>query len=174
MIKTLFALLIVITFSVAAFPQDKVNFSDFEFNPQFRSIQIDASTGFYVSKIGGAFDYDMYSNKNKKYSWASLGFRAGVDHIIFSEIRKNNYGPYTQINTYLRASIEGQIIRFDVFGGGLYQIASKSGTEKLNKFILKTGFDFKIKITQNYGIILNGGLSTGEYYLGIGLFLSFN
>ena len=172
MIKTLFALLIVITFSVASFSQDKVELSDFEFNPQFRSVQLDGSFGIWSKKIGGAFDYDLFSNRNKKQSWLSLGFRTGADVIWLSEM-SGDYSPITHINLYARSSIEGAIIRLDAYGGGAYQFISKESTKAKNELVFKGGLDFKVKLSPNAGLLLNFGLSTGESYFGLGIYLSF-
>ncbi len=170
--KTLFALFIIITFSASSFSQDKVVLADFEFNPQFRSVQLDGSFGIWSKKIGGALDYDIFSNRNKKQSWLSVGFRTGADVIWLSEI-SGDYSPVTHVNLYTRSSIEGQILRIDIYGGGAYQFISKESTKAKNELIFKGGLDFKVKLTPYTGLLLNLGLSTGESYFGLGIYFGF-
>jgi hypothetical protein len=170
--KTIIAVLLLIIYYSTSFSQDKVELYDFEFNPQFRSVQLDGSFGIWSKKIGGAFDYDLFSNKNKKQSWLSLGLRTGVDVIWLSEIL-GNYSPVKHINIYARSSIEGEIIRLDAYGGGAYQFISKESTKAKNELVFKGGLDFKVKLSPYTGLLLNFGLSTGESYFGLGIYLSF-
>lgn len=164
-------ILFIIFYSVSSFAQNKVEFSDFEFNPKFRSVQLDGSFGIWSKKVGGAIDYDLFSNRNKKQSWLSLGFRIGADVIWLSET-SGDYSPITHINGYARTSIEGEIIRLDLYGGGAYQFISKESTKAKNKFVIKGGLDFKVKLSPYTGLLLNLGLSTGESYFGLGVYIS--
>lgn len=75
--KIIFAVLIFVIYTSNIYSQNKTDSSDFESNPQFRSVQIDASTLIYVTKIGAAIDYDLFSNHNKSKIWQSLGLRFG-------------------------------------------------------------------------------------------------
>jgi len=171
MSKIIFSLLFVICFSSPSFSQNKVEFSDFEFNPHFRSVQLDGSFGIWSKKVGGAIDYDLFSNKNKKQSWLSVGFRTGADIVWLSGI-SGDYSPITHINGYARTSVEGEIIRLDLYGGGAYQFISKESTKAKNQFVLKGGLDFKVKLSPYTGLLLNFGLSTGESYFGLGVYVS--
>jgi hypothetical protein len=170
--KTIIAVLLLIIYYSTSFSQDKVELSDFEFNPQFRSVQLDGSFGIWSKKIGGAFDYDLFSNRNKKQSWLSVGLRTGADVIWLSEMF-GNYSPITHINLYARSSIEGEIIRLDAYGGSAYQFISKESTKAKNELVFKGGLDFKVKLSPYTGLLLNFGLSTGESYFGLGIYLSF-
>jgi hypothetical protein len=169
--KTFIAIILLIIFYSNAFSQNKVELYDFEFNPQFRSVQLDGSFGIWSKKVGGAIDYDLFSNRNKKQSWLSLGFRTGADVIWLSEILVD-YSPVTHINGYARTSIEGEIIRLDLYGGCAYQFISKESTKAKNEFVFKGGLDFKVKLSPYTGLLLNLGLSTGESYFGLGVYIS--
>ena len=90
-----------------SYSQNKADTSDFEYNPQFRSVQIDASSIVFVTKIGGAIDFDLFSNRNKDKTWRSLGFRFGADEIWKSTVGGPEDGsPFTNINGLARLSIE--------------------------------------------------------------------
>ena len=167
-----FLISIIFFLCSSAFSQDKIEFTDFEFNPEVRSVQLDGSFGIWSIKVGGAFDYDLFSNRNKRYSWFSLGTRLAADVILLSEFY-GNYSPVIHYNTYARASIEGETIRLDLYGGGAYQTISKESTKAKNQFILKGGLDLKVKLSTFTGLLLNIGLSTGVSYFGIGTYLSF-
>ena len=169
--KTIFTIILLILFYSASYSQNKVELYDFEFNPKFRSVQLDGSIGIWSKKIGGAIDYDLFSNRNKKNSWLSVGFRAGADVIMLSET-SGDYSPVTHINGYARTSIEGEIIRLDLYGGGAYQFISKESTKAKNQMVLKGGLDLKFKISPYAGLLLNLGLSTGESYFGLGIYIS--
>ncbi|MFZ4589920.1 MAG: hypothetical protein ACOYN6_02915 [Ignavibacteria bacterium] len=170
--KTIIAVLLLIIYYSASFSQDKVELYDFEFNPQFRSVQLDGSFGIWSKKIGGAIDYDLFSNRNKKQSWLSVGLRTGADVIWLSEM-SGDYSPVTHINLYARSSIEGEIIRLDAYGGSAYQFISKESTKAKNELVFKGGLDFKVKLSPYTGLLLNFGLSTGESYFGLGIYLAF-
>jgi hypothetical protein len=171
MSKIIIALLFVICFATSAFSQNKVELSDFELSPQFRSVQLDGSFGIWSKKIGGVIDYDIFCNSNKKNSWLSVGFRSGVDVIWLSEI-SGDYSPITHINAYARSSIEGAILHIDAYGGTAYQFISKESTKAKNQMVLKGGLDLKVKLSPYTGVLLNIGLSTGESYFGSGIYLS--
>ncbi len=93
--------------------------------------------------------------------------------IWLSEL-SGDYSPVTHINAYARTSIEGEIIRIDAYGGTAYQFISKKSTKAKNELVLKGGLDLKVKLTPNAGLLLNFGLSTGESYFGLGIFLTSN
>jgi len=169
--KTIITIILLIIFYSTSYPQNKVELYDFEFNPGFRSVQLDGSIGIWSTKIGGAIDYDLFSNINKKQSWLSVGFRSGADVIWLSELL-GDYSPITYINGYARTSIEGEIIRIDLYGGGAYQFISKESTKAKNQMVLKGGLDLKAKLTPYAGLLLNLGLSTGESYFGLGIYIS--
>jgi hypothetical protein len=169
--KTFVTIILFNIFCSTSYPQNKVELYDFEFNPGFRSVQLDGSFGIWSKKVGGAIDYDIFSNRNKKQSWLSVGFRAGADVIWLSEI-SGDYSPVTHINGYARTSIEGEIIRLDLYGGGAYQFISKESTKAKNQMVLKGGLDFKVKLSPYSGLLLNFGLSTGESYFGLGVYIS--
>jgi hypothetical protein len=158
-------------FCTSVFSQEKVELSDFEFNPQFRSVQLDGSLGIWSKKAGGAVDYDIFSNRNKKYSWMSVGFRLGTDVIWLSKL-SGDYSPVTQVDGYIRTSIEGEILRIDAYGGTAYQFISKESTKAKNQMVLKGGLDLKLKLSNYAGLLLNFGLSTGESYFGVGIYIS--
>ena len=114
-----------------SYTQNKVDTSDFEYNPQFRSVQIDASSIVFVTKIGGAIDFDLFSNRNKDKTWRSLGFRFGADEIWKSTVGGPEDGsPFTNINGLARLSIEGKIVQLDTYAGTTLQFESGSGTGK--------------------------------------------
>ena len=114
-----------------SFAQNKTDTSDFEYNPQFRSVQIDASSIVFVTKIGGAIDFDLFGNRNKDKTWLSLGFRFGADEIWKSTVGGPEDGsPFTNINGLARLSIEGKIVQLDTYAGTTLQFESGSGTGK--------------------------------------------
>lgn len=167
----LFAVLIILVFTNISNAQDKVDTSDFEFNPEFRNVQVDASTIVFVTKIGGAIDFDLFSSRNKENTWQSLGFRFGADEIWKSTVGGPEDGsPFTNINGLARLSIEGKIVRLDTYAGTALQFESGSGTGKV---YLKAGGDLKLKLTPNLGFLINGALCKKSSYFGIGVFISY-
>lgn len=84
--RIIFLVIMISVIANISYTQNKVDTSDFEYNPQFRSVQIDASSIVFVTKIGGAIDFDLFSNRNKDKTWRSLGFRFGADEIWKSTV----------------------------------------------------------------------------------------
>ncbi len=172
--KFIFAVLIFLVYASAIYSQNKTDKSDFESNPQFRSVQLDASSLIFVTKIGAAIDYDLFSNRNKSHTWQSLGLRFGADRIWKSTVGGSVSGsPFTNLNAFARLSIEGKSARFDAYTGGTYQIFTNEGSEYKDNVYLKAGAEVKIKLTPNLGIIGNGALCSSSSYLGLGLYISF-
>ena len=164
--RIIFAVLMISVFANISFAQNKADTSDFEFNPQFRSVQADASTIVFITKIGGAIDFDLFSNRNKEKAWQSLGFRFGADGIWKGTPGGPEHGsPFTNINGFARLSIEEKIIRLDIFAGTALQFESGSSAGKI---YLKAGGDLKFKLTPNLGFIINGALCTKSTYIGAG------
>jgi len=173
--KIIFAFLISVIYTSNIYSLNKTDSSDFESNPQFRSVQIDASTLIYVTKIGAAIDYDLFSNHNKSNTWQSIGLRFGADRIWKGTVGGSDQGsPFTNLDAYLRLSIEGKTIRIDAFGGGAYQFVTNGGSDNKEKVYLKAGADLKIKLTPNLGIIGNGALCSGSSYLGLGFYITYS
>lgn len=173
--KMIIAVLIFLLYTTNIYSQTKTNPSDFESNPQFRSVQFDASSIIFVTKIGAAIDYDLFSNSNKSHTWQSLGLRFGADRIWKSTVGGSVSGsPFTNINTFARLSIEGKSARFDVYAGGTYQIFTNGGSDYKDKIYLKTGAEVKVKLTPNFGIIGNGALCSGSSYLGLGIYITYS
>lgn len=174
--KILFALLIVIAISANVYSQEKYDAPKFELKPQFRSIQIDASTIIYITKFGAALDVDIFSGKNKDKSWHSIGFRTGLDYLAKGTPGGSVSGsPFTQINGYLfRISSDTKAVRFDAYAGGAYQFSSDSYSDSKKGLFLKGGVDLKIKFTPNVGLFLNGAFCTGESYAGVGLYITYS
>lgn len=169
--RILFALIIVIIFSSLAFSQEKVDMSGFRTNPQFRSVQLDASSVFFITKLGAALDVDLFSNKSKTREWHALGFRLSADYIRKTNaVEPYSGSPFTHINAYARFSSESKSAELDLFGGGAYQFVSKTSSSKKEAVYLKVGFDMKLKLTPYFGLLLNGALSS-ESYLGLGMFV---
>ena len=138
--KILFAVLIFIIYTSNIYSQNKTDSSDFESNPQFRSVQIDASTLIFVTKIGAAIDYDLFSSHNKSKTWQSLGLRFGADRILKGTVGGSVTGsPFTNLNVFARLSIEGKTARLDAFGGGAYQFVTNGGSDMREKVYLKVG-----------------------------------
>ena len=105
--RIIFLVIMILVIANISFAQNKTDTSDFEYNPQFRSVQIDASSIVFVPKIGGAIDFDLFSNRNKDKTWRSLGFRFGADEIWKSTVGGPEDGsPFTNINGLARLSIE--------------------------------------------------------------------
>lgn len=173
--KTIVAVLIFLIYTSYIHAQTKTDSSDFESNPQFRSIQLDASSIIYVTKIGASIDYDLFSNRNKNQTWQSLGLRFGADRILKGTAGGPSTGsPFTNLNAFARLSIEGKNVRIDAFGGGAFQFATNGGSNYKDKIYLKVGADLKIKLTPNLGIIGNGALCSGSSYLGLGLYITYS
>jgi len=173
--KIIFAVLIFVIYTSNIYSQNKTDSSDFESNPEFRSVQLDASTLIFVTKIGAAIDYDLFSNHNKSKIWQSLGLRFGADRIWKGTVGGSDQGsPFTNINAYLRLSIEGKTVRIDAFGGGAYQFVTNGGSENKEKVYLKAGADLKIKLTSNFGVLANGALCSGSSYLGLGFYITYS
>ena len=167
----IFAVLMISVVTNISFAQNKVDTSDFEYNPQFRSVQVDASTIVFVNKIGGAIDFDLFSNRNKEKTWQALGFRFGADEIWKGTVGGPEDGsPFTNINGYARLSIEGKLVRLDTYAGTALQFESGASSGKI---YLKAGGDLKFKLTPNLGFILNGALCTKSSYFGVGVYLSY-
>ncbi|MEI7485260.1 MAG: hypothetical protein WCK13_11180 [Ignavibacteriota bacterium] len=172
--RIIFAVLIFVVYTSTIYSQSKTDSTDFESNPQFRSIQIDASTIIFITKIGASIDFDLFSNRNKNSTWQSLGMRFGADRIWRSTVGGKETGsPFTNLNAITRLSIEGKTVRFDAFAGGAFQFATNGGSDNKDKIYLKVGADLKVKLTPNLGIIGNGALCSGSSFLGIGLYASF-
>ena len=128
----------------------------------------------FISKIGGAIDFDIFSSKNKTKTWQALGFRFGVDRIWKSTVSGPESGsPFTNVNGYARLSIEGRTARFDVYAGGAYQFLTYPETSMKEQVYLKGGAEIKYKLTPNFGLITNGSLCKYSSYLGIGVYLSY-
>jgi hypothetical protein len=173
--KIIFPVLIFIIYTSNIYSQNKTDSSDFESNPQFRSVQIDASTLIFVTKIGVAIDYDLFSSHNKSKTWQALGLRFGADRIWKGTVGGKVTGsPFTNLNAFARLSIEGKTARLDAFGGGAYQFVTNGGSDIKEKVYLKVGADLKIKLTPNLGIIGNGALCSGSSYLGLGFYITYS
>jgi len=167
--RIIFAVLLITVCVGISYAQNKADTSDFEYNPQFRSVQVDASTIVFVTKIGGSIDFDLYSSQNKSKTWQALGFRFGADEIWKGTVGGPEDGsPFTNINGYARLSIEGKIVRLDTYAGTALQFESGTG-----KIYLKAGGDLKFKLTPNLGFIINGALCTKSTYIGVGVYLSY-
>jgi hypothetical protein len=173
--KIIIAVFVFLVYTTAIYSQTKTDSSDFESNPQFRSVQLDASSIVFITKIGAAIDYDLFSNRNKTHTWQSLGLRFGADRIWKSTVGGSVTGsPFTNLNAFARLSIEGKSARFDAFGGGAFQFATNGGSQYKDKVYLKIGADIKIKLTPNLGIIGNGALCSGSSYLCVGIYLTYS
>ena len=145
--KIIIAVFVFLVYTTAIYSQTKTDSSDFESNPQFRSVQLDASSIVFITKIGAAIDYDLFSNRNKTHTWQSLGLRFGADRIWKSTVGGSVTGsPFTNLNAFARLSIEGKSARFDAFGGGAFQFATNGGSQYKDKVYLKIGADIKIKL----------------------------
>jgi hypothetical protein len=170
MSKICFALLLFIGVTASLYSQERNEFSDFEIEPRFRSVQIDASTIIFVFKIGACVDFDIASTRNKKGTWHAWGFRLGTERIWAGTPGGNDAGsPFQHINGYFRFSTEGKAVRLDFYGGVAYQNSSNNK----DMLMLKAGFDFKIKIIPYTGLLINGGFSPGQNFGGIGLYISY-
>lgn len=175
MYKILAPVLIFIICTTNIYSQNKTDSSDFESNPQFRSVQLDVSTLIFITKIGAAIDYDLFSNNNKSKTWQSLGLRFGVDRIWKGTVGGSVTGsPFTNLNAFTRLSIEGKTVRLDAFAGGTFQFATNGGSEYKDKVYLKAGADLKVKLTPNLGIIGNGALCSGSSYIGLGVYITYS
>jgi hypothetical protein len=174
--KIIIALLFVIFVHSKGYSQTENNNSNFDFNPQIRSIQFEASSIIVHRILGASIDYDLFSNHKKKSGWFSLGLRAGADFIWKNKLVESYDGsPFTHINGLIRFSSEDKNLRFDAYGGGAYQFATEN-YDYINreKLVLKGGLNVKVKLNPYVGLFANGAISTGESYLGLGLVISLN
>lgn len=166
--------LLILLLCSSAYSQENVNMSNFEANAQFRSVQLDASSVIFITKLGAALDVDLFSNKSKTREWHALGFRLGADHIMKTNAVESYSGsPFTHINAYARFSSEFKGAGLNLFAGGAYQFVGKTTSSKKEKVYLKIGFDMKVKLKPYFGLIFNGALSS-ESYLGLGLYVNIN
>lgn len=175
MYKLILVFLLFIFLADTIYSQVNTNSPDLESNPQFRSIQLDASTFIlFINKVGIALDYDLFSPRKKDKEWQSLGLRFGADRIWRGTPGGPVSGsPFTHLNAYGRLSVEGKVARVDIYGGGAYQFVTGTYSDAGEKLYLKGGADLKIKLTPNLGLLANVGLNSGASYLGLGLYVSY-
>ena len=169
----IFAVLIIIIFSADIFPQSKYdNSDDSGFYPKFKNIQLDASSVYFSTKVGIAIDFQLFQNSSTNRIRNSTGIRFGADRIWKNTFTEPYYGtPFTHINGYVLFSVISKPVIIDTYIGGAYQFVSGETTDSKEGIIAKAGLDFKIKLFPYAGLLFNGAISTGESYVGFGIYL---
>jgi len=140
-----------------------------EFNPRFRSVQLDFTSIILINTFTGCVDFDFYSDGKN----GSTGLRAGVDYYVIGDIGggTRNGSPCTDFDILARATLSDRILRVDVYGGLNYHSTSK-GSEPGGVF-LKFGLDIKARIYKDFiGFIGKLG-ATKAAYGGIGIFIGY-
>lgn len=153
--------------SVPLFSQTDSSLS--KFDPRFKSFQVDGTSLILINTISACVDFDFFSDGDK----GSAGLRTGVDYYVIGDIGGGTRegSPCTDVNLYGRATMSGQILRFDVYGGLTSHNTSK-GSEP-GGIYFKFGLEIKAKIYKDYiGLIGKLG-ATKAAYGGIGIFVGF-
>lgn len=162
-----FCALLLTLLSVPLFSQTDSSLSNF--NPRFRSVQLDFTSIILINTFTGCVDFDFYSDGKN----GSAGFRAGVDYYVIGDIGggTRNGSPCTDFDFLARATLSDRILRVDVYGGLNYHSTSK-GSEPGGVFF-KFGLDIKARIYKDYiGFIGKLG-ATKAAYGGIGIFIGY-
>jgi hypothetical protein len=169
-IKCVLVFLIIIFFPFISYSQEKDN--SFRLEPQFKSIQFDATSIIFINTLSVCADFDLVKDKSNV---ASGGFRAGLDYFNSGNVGGPTSGsPFLDYDMLGRWTVEGKVMRVDLCLGGSYHTVSKSYyKDEYEGMYMKFAGDIKFKFYNNYaGLIIKFG-ATKVPYGGIGLFLGY-